>query len=420
MDRFMHKIGLHGKSFIPMLIGFGCSVPAIMATRTLENRRDRYTTMLVIPLMSCGARLPIYTLIIPAFFPLKWQAPILWIIYLIGVLLAIGGAKFLRATLLRGDNDPFIIELPPYRLPTWKGISIHVFERTWMYLRKAGTIILAISVVIWALMYFPVKHEFDRDYKAEAAQVEASFVHGLKDIHSILDTELSFEQFRSALENPREEPQIHDDPSMQAFFSMIQNIQKARDSFDQAIHQKNVQENTLDYFHLQQALNSVLAEIKRPSPVVYSAALQYLDHLENPYEEKIQEIERAKHAEKLSYSAAGRIGRAMEPALKPLGFDWRIGTALLGAFAAKEVFVAQLGIVFSLGETEEHADALRAQLRREYSPLMGFCIMLFCLIAMPCMATIAATRLESGSWKWALLQLVGLTLFGYFVTLIVF
>jgi ferrous iron transport protein B len=141
MDRVMHKIGLHGKSFIPMLIGFGCSVPAIMATRTLENRRDRLTTMLVLPLMSCGARLPIYALIIPAFFPEMLYAPMLWLIYVIGILLAVLGAKVLRSTILRGESTPFVMELPPYRMPTLKGVLIHMWERGWLYLKKAGTII---------------------------------------------------------------------------------------------------------------------------------------------------------------------------------------------------------------------------------------------------------------------------------------
>ena len=118
MDRFMSKVGLHGKSFIPLLIGFGCTIPAIMATRTLESRRDRLTTMLVLPLMSCGARLPIYALIIPAFFPQRWQGPVLWFVYFIGIVLALVGARLLRATLFRGESTPFVMELPPYRLPT--------------------------------------------------------------------------------------------------------------------------------------------------------------------------------------------------------------------------------------------------------------------------------------------------------------
>ncbi len=155
MDRVMHKIGLHGKSFIPMLVGFGCSVPAIMATRTLENRRDRLTTMLVIPLMSCGARLPIYALIIPAFFPQAWYGPMLWIIYVIGILLAVVGAKLLRSTLFKGESVPFVMELPPYRMPTVKGILIHMWERGWVYLKKAGTIILGISILTWIMTTFP-------------------------------------------------------------------------------------------------------------------------------------------------------------------------------------------------------------------------------------------------------------------------
>jgi ferrous iron transport protein B len=155
MDRVMHKIGLHGKSFIPMLIGFGCSVPAIMATRTLENRRDRLTTMLVLPLMSCGARLPIYALIIPAFFPEMLYAPMLWLIYVIGILLAVLGAKVLRSTILRGESTPFVMELPPYRMPTLKGVLIHMWERGWLYLKKAGTIILGISILLWAMTTFP-------------------------------------------------------------------------------------------------------------------------------------------------------------------------------------------------------------------------------------------------------------------------
>ena len=165
MDRFMHHIGLHGKSFIPMLIGFGCSVPAIMATRTIENRKDRLTTMLVIPLMSCGARLPIYALIIPAFFPQAWQGPMLWIIYVIGIALAFTGAKLLKTTFFKGASPPFVMELPPYRMPTLKGMLLHTWGRSWLYLKKAGTIILGISIILWALTTYPKKTSFERDSK---------------------------------------------------------------------------------------------------------------------------------------------------------------------------------------------------------------------------------------------------------------
>lgn len=295
MDRLMHKIGLHGKSFIPMLTGLGCSVPAIMATRTLENQRDRLTTMLVIPLVSCGARLPIYALVIPAFFPETWRAPMLWLIYVIGIGLAILCAKLLRSTLFKGESVPFVMELPPYRMPTIKGMVIHMCERGGIYLKKAGTMILGISIILWALTSFP----------------------RIKDTGSPMSAE-------------------------------------------------------------------------------------------------------EQQATELSHTVAGRVGHAMEPFIKPLGFDWRIGTAMIGAFAAKEVFVAQMGIVFAVGEADEKSQSLRDKLRANYSPLVGFCIMLFMLVSAPCMATIAVTRRESNSWKWAFFQLGGLTLMAYTLTLLVF
>ena len=298
MDRIMHKIGLHGKSFIPMLIGFGCSIPAIMATRILENRRNRLATMLVIPLMSCGARLTIYALLIPAFFAPHWRGPVMWLIYVIGIVVAIVCINLLRKTILKGESVPFVMELPPYRIPTARGLLIHMWDRGWMYLRKAGTVILALSIVLWGLMSFPVP---------PAAELE-----------------------------PLSESQ-------------------------------------------QQAVS-------------------------------------------LQYSIAGRIGKAMEPVIKPLGMDWKIGTALIGATMAKEVFVSQLSIVYALGggSEEEQLMQLEQRLAADYSPLQGFCIMLFCLLSTPCIATIAVTRKESGAWKWALLQFFGLTAIAYVVTLAVY
>ncbi len=319
MDRLMHKIGLHGKSFIPMLIGFGCSIPAIMATRTLENRRDRLTTMMVIPLMSCGARLPIYALIIPAFFPHVWHAPMLWIIYVIGILLAIISAKLLRSTILKGESVPFVMELPPYRMPTLKSVIIHMWERGWLYVKKAGTIILGISIMLWAMMTFP-------SLPADKA----------------------------------------------AHFEMTR----------------------------QEIQTGGLGEEEK------AGQLASIDN---------QEAEAM-----LINSTAGRIGHSIEPILKPMGFDWKIGTALIGAFVAKEVFVAQMGIVYSVGEVDEESQTLRDELQNTYTPLIGFCIMLFCLISAPCMATIAITKRESNSWRWALFQLSGLTVLAWVLTVAVF
>jgi len=296
MDRIMHKIGLHGKSFIPMLIGFGCSVPAIMATRIIENRRNRFTTIMIMPLMSCGARLTIYALLIPAFFSKQWEGPVLWFIYFIGIVLAVICIKVLRLTFFRGETTPFVMELPPYRMPTVKSVCIHMWQRGWMYLRKAGTIILAISILLWAAMSYPKPPE--------------------------------------------------------------------------------------------QSLAGLSSED-------------------------------ARH-ERLAHSVVGRIGRAIEPAIKPLGFDWKIGIALIGATAAKEVFVSQLSIVYAVGSSDEQSRTLRERLRADYSPLKGFCIMLFCLISTPCVVTVVMTKQETKSWGWALFQFFGLTALAYVITLIVF
>ena len=292
MDSIMHKIGLHGKSFIPMLIGFGCSLPAIMATRILENRRNRFTTIMVIPLMSCGARLTIYALIILAFFPQQWRGPVLWIIYLTGIILAVICAKVLRLTLFKGETTPFVMELPPYRMPTLKAICMHTWQRGWMYLKKAGTIILAISIVLWAATSYPKPSE--------------------KDLAGL-------------------------------------NTQQVRQA-------------------------------------------------------------------ELTHSVAGRIGRAIEPIIQPLGFDWKIGTALIGATAAKEVFVSQLAIVYAVGSGDEKSETLRDKLQASYSPLTGFCVMVFCLISLPCVATLAMTKQETNSWGWALFQFAGLTILAYIIT----
>ncbi len=310
MDRIMHKMGLHGKSFIPMLIGLGCTVPAIMATRTLEHKRDRFTTILVSPFVSCGARMTIYALLIPAFFAPQWRGWVLWSIYMMGIVVAIGIARLLRGTLFRGASTPFVMELPPYRLPTWRTVGIHMWDRAWMYLQKAGTIILAISILLWALGTFPQRTEYGRDYDAAMAQAATP--------------------------------------------------------------------------------------------------------------EDVEELAAQQQAETLEYTIIGRLGRVLEPVIRPLGFDWRVGTALVGSFAAKEVFVAQMGIVFSLGEDTSNPDDLRTTLRQNYSPLQGLAMMIFCLLSAPCMATIAVTRRETESWGWALGMLFGMTLVAWICTFVVY
>ncbi len=344
MDRLMHRFGLHGKSFLPMLTGFGCSIPGIMATRTLENERDRLTTMLVLPLMSCGARLPIWLLLVPAFFPQAWRAPMLWLIYTIGIGLALLLALLLRRSLLKGDDAPFVMELPPYRLPTLRGLVTKMAERGWLYVQKAGTVILALSILMWAATAFPKLDQHQVDAEAAAGRVQILQIAAAADA----------------------------DPDRQAGL---------------------------------EAEALAAARTKAPAGT-----------------EVISEAQAASRraGEALRHSVAGRLGAAMEPVIAPLGFDWKIGVGLVGALAAKEVFVAQMGIVYSLGATDEESSDLRTQLGTDYPPLTGFSLMLFLLIAAPCMATVALTRRESGSWKWAALQFGGLTTVAYLVSLVVF
>jgi len=187
MDRFMHKIGLHGKSFIPMLLGFGCAVPAIMATRTLESRRDRLITMLVLPLMSCGAQLPVYTLLVALFFPQSVASYVLFSLYLLGIILAVLMAKLFGRFLFTGTSEPFVMELPPYRIPTLKGMLIHMWERAWLYLKRAGTFLLAAAVVMWALTNFPAQTELRRQFEAETQQAATHYDSAIEELRRTLE-----------------------------------------------------------------------------------------------------------------------------------------------------------------------------------------------------------------------------------------
>lgn len=276
MDRMMHKIGLHGKSFIPLLIGFGCNVPAVMATRTLESRRDRIMTMLITPFMSCSARLPVYVLIVSAFFPVN-QGLVLMSIYVIGILLAIGTALLLKKTLFANSSDPFVMELPPYRMPTMRSTVIHMWGKAGQYLKKMGTIILFASVLIWALGYFPINRETEVD---PAEQLEQSYI--------------------------------------------------------------------------------------------------------------------------------GHIGKFIEPAIRPLGFDWKMGVSIVTGLAAKEIVVSSMGILYHVPGAEENTQSLAENLKNQvneqgepvFTPLIAYVFMLFILIYFPCMAVIAAIRKEAGG-KWA-------------------
>jgi len=314
MDRLMHKIGLHGKSFIPLIMGFGCNVPAVMATRTLENRKDRILTMMITPFMSCSARLPVYVLIISAFFP-KNQGMVLFSIYMIGIIMAIVVALVLKNTVFRKSVVPFVMELPPYRMPTLRNTSIHMWHKGVQYLKKMGGVILVASILIWALSYFPRNVDYSQNYDASIAQVENS---------------------------------------------------------------------------------TSLGEAQK--------------------QHQVSQLEMAKASEHQEQSYIGRMGHALAPVLKPLGFDWKIGVSILTGLAAKEIVVSTMGILYQ-AQDEGNSGTLVQKLQQQrhttgklkgqkvFTPLVAFGFMLFILIYFPCVAVIAAIKKES-NWKWAVFSMV--------------
>jgi ferrous iron transport protein B len=334
IDRVMGRVGLHGKSFVPMLSGFSCAVPAVMATRTLEHRTDRMLTMAVLPLMSCSARLPVYVLVIATVFRPEARvfgfasagAVALFSMYLLSVTAALTAAAVLRRTVLRGPRPTLVLELPPYRRP----VARVLFRNTWRQVRSflvdAGTTILALTIIVWALLSYP------RHPAAEAR----------------------FDAGRASIEQTT------------------------------------------------------------PAGAIRDAQLEALAG--------------QKHGEALRSSAGGLLGRVLEPVLQPLGFDWRIGVGILGAFMAREVFVSTMGIVFDINNADEQnqplREALRGARRADGTPLMtpltGVALMVFFVLACQCASTLAVVRRESGSWRWPAFMFAYQTVLAYAAALVVY
>lgn len=371
MDGIMRKFGLQGRSFVPLVLGFGCSVPAIMATRVIESDRDRKVTVMVLPLMSCGARLPIYALIIPAFFALKYQATMMFVMYLIGVVIALVAARIMKSTLFKGDGEVYLMELPPYRLPTLKSLLLHMWDRGRMYLQKAGTIILATSIILYICNTLPQKPEdkFSKDYNGMIEKVQTAKALTDAQIKVLEDTKLFNDEVLA---------QVRKDKVIPA------------DAIEE-LGEKELSEAQAPIVKLSQELN-----------------------------DEVSKLENEKQAEAMEYTISGRIGHALEPLFRPIGFDWRLTTASIGALAAKEVFVSQLGILYAEGEADEESVPLREQLASVYTPLQGFCIMLFCLLSIPCLATLAIIRRELNSWKMMFVEAGGLFCLAYVMTFIAY
>jgi ferrous iron transport protein B len=343
VDRIMHKVGLHGRAFIPLLMGFGCNVPAIMATRTIESRSDRMVTMLITPLMSCSARYPVYVLLISAFFT-KHHGTILFAIYLFGIILAAIVAIILKKTLFRAQEMPFVMELPPYRMPTVKNILRHTWYKGAQYLQKMGGIILLASLIIWLLGYFPRNESLLSSYDEQSKKAIADY-----------------------------------------------EIQKQQNRENQEAIQMLSQEKDL----------------------------------------MLSEIQRRKESQRQELSFIGRIGHFIEPAMRPLGFDWKMSISLIAGGAAKEIVVSTMGVLYATGESENDSgliSKIREQTYKEgprsgekvFTPLVAFSFMIFVLIYFPCVAVLAAVKKESGAWKWALFVAVYTTGLAWIMSFLVY
>ena len=321
LDRLMSGVGLHGKAFLPLISSFACAIPGIMATRTIEDRRDRFATIMIAPFMSCSARLPVYTLMIAAFFAgqtvfgfISLGAVLMLGMYLLGIVAAIVAAFVLKRTLLKAPPPPFIMEMPPYRRPNLRTVLQNVFERSWLFVKRAGTVILAISIVLWALTYFP-RTEGKSDAFTRSADGTAEAV-------------------------------------------------------------------------------TLTAE-----------------------------------GSQLEQSYAGMLGHTIEPVIAPLGFDWKIGVALIASFAAREVLVSTLSIIYNVGkdadaESESLVGAIREAKRPDgilvWTPLTAITLMVFFVLAIQCMSTVAVVRRETNSWAWTLFMVGYMTVLAYFAAFVTY
>jgi ferrous iron transport protein B len=333
IDRVMAKVGLNGRAFVPMLSGFACAIPAVMATRTIESRRDRLLTMLVVPLSSCSARLPVYVLLTAVVFDpdrklLGFLAPgalALFAMYVLSVVFSLGAAFVIGRTVLKGPPPTLVLELPVYRMPRPFNVARATWQRVRRFLIDAGTIILALTIVLWGLLNYPRSQE----------------------------SVVRFQTMRLEAE------QIED---------------------------------------------------------------------ETQRTEQLAVIDAEESGDRLRNSIAGQLGHVIEPAIEPLGFDWKIGVGILGAFAAREVFVSTLGLVYDVQEATEETPSLKDALKQAkhadgrpvFTPLAGVSLMVFFVLAAQCMSTLAVVKRESGSWKWAGFMFAYMSGLAYLVTLLVY
>ncbi len=338
LDKLMSRVGLHGKAFVPLLSSFACAIPGIMATRTIESPKDRLATIMIAPFMSCSARLPVYTLMIGTFFAgqtvfgfLSLGACLILAMYALGIVVAVAVAWILKRTILKSPTPPFVMELPPYRLPNVQNVLLNMFNNGWQFLKRAGTVILAISIILWALTAFP-----------RSADLETT---------------------------------------------------------SQAISQNQIAPGNQE--------PAVVGSIEENCGCSLEGA---------------KKIEEEKQGLALRNSYAGQLGHIIEPVIAPLGFDWKIGVALIASFAAREVLVSTLSIIYNVGkdsneESEGLIDAVRNAKKDDgspaWTPLTALTLMVFFVLAIQCMSTVAVVRRETNSWSWTIFMVFYMTALAY-------
>lgn len=382
IDRVMRACGLHGKSFIPLLLGFGCSVPSVMGARILDNYKDRMVTILITPFMSCSARLPVYTLFAAAFFPPEWAGTVVFGVYALGIVFGIVFAKIFRKYLFAGEAEPFVMELPPYHLPTLKATLTHMFERGIMYLKKAGTFILAASILVWFITTYPMDVEYSKDYDALHDQVAQTYE--MKDAETLahfgIATDEQKDQVNEIVDNMK---------------STVADATTQAEAAGEAAPEIEVEDDS----EAPELFNDIKDQNEQLFPVAWAMYKNSVN-----LDDENQKIDEQKNSEKLEQSYAAMFGKAINPVLKPLGFDWKIGVSLVAGLAAKEVVVSTLGTIYAVGGDTDHPQALTDYLQNDphFTPLIALTLMLFILIYPPCIAALAVIKRETGSWKWML------------------
>lgn len=382
IDRVMRACGLHGKSFIPLLLGFGCSVPSVMGARILDNYKDRMVTILITPFMSCSARLPVYTLFAAAFFPPEWAGTVVFGVYALGIVFGIVFAKIFRKYLFAGEAEPFVMELPPYHLPTLKATLTHMFERGIMYLKKAGTFILAASILVWFITTYPMDVEYSKDYDALHDQVAQTYE--MKDAETLahfgITTDEQKDQVNEIVDNMK---------------STVQDATAQAEAAQEAAPEIEVEDDS--------EAPELFNDIKDENKDLFPAAWAMYKNSANLDAEN-DKLDKEQASEKLEESYAASFGKAINPVLEPLGFDWKMGVSLVAGLAAKEVVVSTLGTIYAVGGDTDHPQALTDYLQNDphFTPLIALTLMLFILIYPPCIAALAVIKRETGSWKWML------------------